>query len=156
MFSGLSTIFSSITFYIILGLSIATASFGYISYTLSDDLAVAKQSLKEQENVVLSLQKAAKQQEISCKINDDSVAEVENQKKDLQDKLDAVTDQISKLTSGIQKPVNTKETSNVEKQNDFLAGTELLSPALQRLLNAAYCISEPTDQICLSPTKPAD
>lgn len=153
MFSGL---FTGVTFYIILGLSIATASFGYISYHLNGELSVAKQSLKEQENVVLSLQKAVKQQDESCKINDDSVVEVENQKKELQSKLDSVIEQISKLTSGIKKPANSKETSDVEKQSDFLAGDELLSPALQRLLNSAYCISEPTDQLCLTPTKLAD
>lgn len=143
--------FNSITFYIILGLSIATASFGYISYTLSDDLAVAKQSLKEQENVVLSLQKAAKQQEISCRIDDTDVATVEADKKLLQARVDDITQQMANLKSGIkQSSINaTKGTNNVQT-NSKLDGSELLSDDLRKLLDSSFCSTEPTD--CSIPT----
>lgn len=142
--------FNSITFYIILGLSIATASFGYISYTLSGDLAVAKQSLKDKEDVVLSLQNAAKQQEISCRIDDTDVATVEADKKLLRARVDDITQQMANLKSGIKQTTNNTTGANDVKTNTKLDGSELLSDDLRKLLDSSFCSTEPSD--CSIPT----
>lgn len=147
---------NGITSYILVFFMALSGLFGGLSYHFYGAKAEAESALIVAIDANTELQKSLNLQVDSCTINDASVVEVEAEKATLQSKLDSVVEQISKLTSGLKKPVNTKDIPNVEKQSDFLAGDELLSPALQRLLNAAYCIAEPTDQLCLTPTKPTD
>lgn len=144
--------FNSITFYIILTLSISTLSFGYLSYSLSNDKAVAVYALKEAEETIAEREKSLNLKYLSCKIDDASVVEVEAEKAVLKDKTEAISQEISKLPSGTKKPANnnivTEAPKNAEESN-VLTGSELLSDDLRKLLLQAYCNVESNDQQCL-------
>ena len=89
--------------------------------------------------------------------------EVEAQKINLRLKMDAVTEQIASLSSGLKQeavvsniatPV--KQTTKVVIANaasvksNVLTGSELLSPTLVSLLNKSFCNAEPSDSQCVS------
>lgn len=134
-----------------------TALFGYISYHLKGSLAKAEHALVLSENSRLQGEKALLNRDLSCKIDDTSVVEVEKEKKELQSKVDDLDKQIVSLKKGIKKPVTPpKENSQVEEQNEILVGPELIDPALLSLLNKSFCIAEPEDSECLPTGQPAD
>lgn len=134
-----------------------TALFGYISYHLKGSLAKAEQALVLSENARLKGEKALLNRDLSCKIDDTSVVEVEKEKKELQTKVETLSEQIASLKSGVQKKapiiITQKENSNVESQHvEILIGSQLLSDDLKRLLQSSYCSVEPDDPSC-SPGK---
>lgn len=140
------SILNSWVFYIILALSATTAGFGWLSLSLHDDKVIAEQALTQAINVNTEMQKSLNLKDLSCKIDDKSVVELEIDKSALKDKVDELSAQISKLKSGIKKPVS-QNTNNPEapknaEANTILDGTELLSDELKRLLNSSYCLVE--------------
>lgn len=149
MFSGF---FSSVSFYIILGLSASTVALGWLSLSLHDDKVVAVEALKESQQAVAGYQKALNLKYLSCKIDDASLVEVESEKLILKDKTEAISEQISKLPTGIKKPANnniiTEAPKNAEESN-VLNGSELLSDDLRKLLLQTYCNVEPDSDQCL-------
>lgn len=151
-----SNLFSGATLYIILALVASTAGFGYLSYSLYGDKAVAIAQLKTANNVILGYQKAAELKDSSCKIDDRDTVNLESEKNVLKDKVDELSAQISKLKSGIKKPVsqntNNSEASKNAEAITILGGTELLSDDLKRMLTQSYCLVEtcvavPTGQL---------
>jgi hypothetical protein len=152
--------FNGVFFYLSIFLAITTASVGWYSVHETALLAVAEHSLKEQENVVLSLQNYLTLQDKSCKQDVQSVVEVEAQKINLRLKMDAVTEQIASLNSGLKQeatvetPSTTKQTNkvvsiNATSKSNVLTGPELLSPQLIGLLHQSFCSAETTDSQCL-------
>ena len=146
-------IFNSWVFYIILGLSASTAALGYLSLSLHDDKVVAVEALKEAKEAVAGYQKALNLKYLSCQIDDKSVVEVEVEKQTLKDKTETISQEISKLPSGIKKlPTTnnmiTEAPKNAEESN-VLTGSELLSDDLRKLLFQSYCNVETTDSKCL-------
>lgn len=128
-----------------------TALFGYISYHLKGSLAKAEQALVLSENARLKGEKALLNRDLSCKIDDTSVVEVEKEKKELQTKVETLSEQIAALKSGVKKApiiITQKENSNVEPRIEILVGTELLSDPLRLLLDKSYCTTEPDDSYC--------
>lgn len=138
--------FNSWMFYLILGLSATTLSLGWLSLSLHDDKVIAEQALVQAINVNSDMQKSLNLRDLSCKIDDKSVVEVEAEKKALSNKLDELSTQISKLKSGIKHPVspnkNNPEAPKNAEANTILDGTELLSDDLKRMLTESYCLVE--------------
>lgn len=140
MFNGM---FSGATLYIILGLSATTLGFGYLSYHLYGSKVKAEEALMQAINANSDLVNSLNQKELSCKIDDQDTAQVEADKKVLQSKVDELSNQISKLKSGIKKPTqNTTEAPKNAEANTILDGTELLSDDLRRMLEQSFCLVE--------------
>lgn len=140
--------FNSVLFYIILGLSATTSGLGWLSLSLHDDKVVAVEALKEALEAVAGYQKALNLKYLSCDIDTASVVEVESSKKDLQTKIEVVSDNIEKL----RKPVVVKQ-ENIKNENlkpNVLPDDGLLSPRIVSLLKQGYCSTYPTDSECLS------
>lgn len=145
--------FNSWMLYAILALSATTAALGWLSLSLHDDKVVAAQALAQAINVNTEMQKSLNLKDLSCKIDDKSVVELEADKSDLKDKTEAISEGISKLPTGIKKlPTTnnmiTEAPKNAEESN-VLTGSELLSDDLRKLLLQSYCNVEPTDNKCL-------
>lgn len=139
-------IFNSWMFYIILGLSASTLGLGYLSLSLHDDKVIAVQALAQAINVNTDMQKSLNLKDLSCKIDDASTVQLESEKSELKNKVGQLSAQISKLKSGIKKPVsqntnNTEARKNAEA-NTILDGAELLSDDLIRMLTESYCLVE--------------
>lgn len=150
---------NSVSFYTILTLSGLLSVSAYFNCTQIQDIAVANKTIEDQAKVVLDYENSTKLAKQSCDTDVQSVVEVAAEQKELSTKIGTVVVKIASLQSGVKKPVisaaksatSTKETSNVEKQNEFLVGPELLSLDLVLLLNTAFCSVEPTDDLCRSP-----
>ena len=144
--------FNSWMFYLILGLSASTLGLGWLSLSLYDDKVIAEQALIQAINVNSDMQKSLNLKDLSCKIDSISVVEVEAEKAVLKDKTGVISQEISKLPSGIKKPtinnIITEAPKNAEESN-VLTGGELLSDDLRKLLLQAYCNVESNDQQCL-------
>lgn len=141
--------FNSITLYIILGLSASTLCFGYLSYYQTGKRAEAESALVQVIDANTELQKSLNLQVKSCEINDTSVVQVEAEKKDLQTKIEAVSDNIEKLRS--PKPQAKQEIIKNEslKETNVLPDDGLLSPNIVSLLRQGYCSVYPSDSECV-------
>lgn len=142
-----SNLFSGATFYIILALLASTAGFGYLSYSLYGDKAVAVAQLKTANNVILGYQKDTELKDLSCKIDDTSVVESIAEKQEVRDKIDTLVVKINKLKTGVATAPSDTET-NKNAKTTTIYGSELLSLDLRLLLDSAYCIASPEDSIC--------
>lgn len=142
-----SNLFSGATLYIILALLASTAGFGYLSYSLSNDKAVAVSQLKDANNVILDYQKAAELKDSSCKLDDQAVVESLTERKEVRDKIDNLVVKINKLKTGVAIAPSDTET-NKNAKTTTIYGSELLSLDLRLLLDSAYCIASPEDSIC--------
>lgn len=144
-----SNLFSGATLYIILALLASTAGFGYLSYSLYADKAVAVSQLKDANDAIVGYQNSLNFKDSSCKIDNTSVVEVETDKKDLQSKVDAVSDKFDKLkVITATKPSVKQEIINHE--TNVLPDDGILSPNITSLLNEGWCDSFPTDYVCRS------
>jgi len=140
--------FNSWMFYIIIGLSASTIALGWLSLSLHDDKIIAEQALVQAINVNSDMQKSLKLRDLSCKQDAASVVEVEASKKDLQTKIEVVSDNIEKL----RKPVAVKQ-ENIKNENlkpNVLPDDGLLSDNIVSLLKQGYCTTYPTDSECIS------
>ena len=144
--------FNSWMFYLILGLSASTLGLGWLSLSLHDDKLIAEQALVQAISVNSDMQKSLNLKGLSCQIDDTSAVEVEAEKAVLRDKTEAISQEISKLPTGVKKPainnIITEASKNAEESN-VLTGGELLSDDLRKLLLQAYCNVESNDQQCL-------
>lgn len=143
----MSSLFSSATLYIILALLASTAGFGYLSYSLYGDKAVAVAQLKTANETAERYKNSLNLKDSSCKIDDTSVVEVETEKKDLQSKVDAVSDKFDKLKIiTATKPSVKQEIINHE--TNVLPDDGILSPNITSLLHEGWCVSFPSDKLC--------
>lgn len=142
-----SNLFSGATLYIILALLASTAGFGYLSYSLSNDKAVAVSQLKYANDAIVGYQKDAELKDSSCKIDDTSVVESLAEKQEVRDKIDNLVVKINKLKTGVAIAPSDTET-NKNAKITTIYGSELLSLDLRLLLDSAYCIASPEDSIC--------
>jgi hypothetical protein len=144
--------FNSWTFYLILGLSATTLSLGWLSLSLHDDKVIAEQALVHAINVNTDMQKSLNLKDLSCKIDDDSVVEVESEKKILKDKIDVINDNIEKLRLPKGNPSVAAKQENIKNENlkpNVLPDDGLLSPNIVGLLKQGYCTTYPNDSECL-------
>lgn len=145
----MSSLFSSATLYIILALLASTVGFGYLSYSLYGDKAIAVAQLKTANETAEGYRNSLNLRDSSCKIDDTSVVEVETDKKDLQSKVDAVSDKFDKLRIiTATKPSVKQEIINHE--TNILPDDGILSPNITSLLHEGWCASFPADKLCWS------
>ena len=144
-----NNLFSGATLYIILALVASTAGFGYLSYSFYGDRSVAVAQLKDANNVILGYQKAAELKDSSCKLDDQTIVEVETEKKDLQSKVDDISDKFDKLKIiTATKPLVKQEIINHE--TNVLPDDGILSPNITSLLHESWCNAFPSDKLCRS------
>lgn len=144
-----SNLFSGATLYIILALLASTAGFGYLSYKLSNDRAVAVDQLKTANETAEEYRNSLNLRDSSCKLDDEAVVEVETEKKDLQSKVDVVSDKFDKLKIiTATKPLVKQEIINHE--TNVLPDDGILSPNITSLLTEGWCNAFPTDSQCIS------
>lgn len=146
--------FNSWMFYIILGLSATVGALGWLSLSLHDDKVIAEQALVVAINVNSDMQKSLNLKGLSCEIDSVSVVEVEAEKKDLQTKIEGVSENIEKLRLGTStpKPQVKQEIIKNEslKESSVLPDDGLLSPRIVQLLKQGYCSTYPNDNECVS------
>lgn len=158
MFSG---IFSSISLYIILGLAASTASLGWLSMHNYLAKVEAESALAQAINVNTDMQKSLNLKDLSCKIDDASVAELSAEKNKIDEDISPINDQLKDLATVKKTPViksptvkvNTKETTKNEVI--FLPDDGLLSPNVKRLLNNGWCSVYPSTSQCVPTRQPA-
>lgn len=143
----MSSLFSSATLYIILTLLASTAGFGYLSYSLYGAKAVAVAQLKIANETAEGYKNSLNLKDSSCKLDSQAVVEVETDKKDLQSKVDAVSDKFDKLKIiTATKPLVKQEIINHE--TNVLPDDGLLSPNVAKLLHESWCNAFPSDKLC--------
>lgn len=143
----MSSLFSGATLYIILALLALTVGFGYLSYLLYADKSVAVAQLKTANETAEGYKNSLNLKDSSCNIDDTSVVEVETDKKDLQSKVDAVSDKFDKLKIiTATKPSVKQEIINHE--TNILPDDGILSPNIAKLLHESWCNAFPSDNVC--------
>ena len=161
MFSGF---FSGVTFYIILGLSASTIGLGWLSLSLHDDKVIAVEALKEAKEAVAGYQKALNLKYLSCQIDDASVVEVEKEKKQIDEVISPINDQLKELAT-VKKPATQivaqpnglapKQNETIKDESNFLPDDGLLSPNVTRLLRNGWCSVYPDSDQCVSTGQPS-
>lgn len=142
-----------ISFYIILALSATTAGLGWLSLSLHDDKVVAEQALAQAINVNTEMQKSLNLKDLSCKIDDKSVVEVDQEKKEIQTKTDEVSAKIEKLRTPVAVKQEIIKNESL-KETSVLPDDGLLSSNLKALLKQSFCSVEPEDAYCLESSSP--
>ena len=144
-----------------LGILILLCSFlGYKTYDLSEEKATLGVALISTQEALKASEKAYETKDLSCKQDDTSTVELEQEKSSISDKADAVTEALNKLPKTTSKNNNgasnapQKENQNVIQKDVYLPDDGLLSSNLRRLLTESYCIAEPTSDKCLSTGQP--
>lgn len=150
--------FNSVYLYIILGLAASTASLGWLSVHNYRAKVEAEQALAQAINVNTEMQKSLNLKDLSCKIDDASVVELNAEKNKIDEDISPINDQLKDLATVKKTPViksptvkvNTNET--IKDESNFLPDDGLLSPNVKRLLNNGWCSVYPESSECI-PTR---
>lgn len=132
---------------------------GYKTYALSEEKATLSVALKSSQEALKASQKAYETKDLSCKQDDTSAVELEQEKSSISDKSDVITEALNKLpkkTNNGASNAPQKENQNVIQKDVYLPDDGLLSPSLLGLLKQSYCIAEPTSRECVSTGQPSD
>lgn len=145
---------SSISFYIILTLSILLAVVSTISVKLYRAKIEAESALVLAIDTNTEMVKASNLQKMSCDVNDTSVVELDKEKKVIQVSVDVIDKELAEMKTvkktGKQETIQ-NEKSSVGKQATtlvILPDDGLLSANLVGLLHRAYCNTEQDDYSC--------
>ena len=152
-----SNLFSGVTLYIILGLSISTLGAGYLSYRFHGDREVAIYALKESKETIAGLEKSLNLKHLSCEIDSASVVEVEAEKKQIDDSISPINNQLKKLATvkkSITQSAHNKQ-ENIKDESNFLPDDGFLSPNVTRLLANGWCAVYPNTDECVSTGQPS-
>lgn len=125
---------------------------GYKTYDLSEENATLGVALASAQEALKASQKAYETKDLSCKQDDTSVVELEQEKSSISDKSDVITESLTKLpkkTNNGASNAPQKENQNVIQKDVYLPDDGLLSSNLRRLLTESYCIAEPTSSECI-------
>ncbi len=128
---------------------------GYKTYDLGEQRATLEVALGSALQALKASQNAYATKDLSCKQDDTSTVELEQEKSSISDKSDAITEALNKLPKTTLKNNNgasnapQKENENVIQKDVYLPDDGLLSPRLIGLLNQSYCIAEPTSSECI-------
>ena len=152
-------IFNSWMFYLILALSASTAALGWLSLSLHDDKVVAEQALAQAINVNTEMQKSLNLKDLSCKIDDKSVVELDAEKKQIDESISPINSQLKDLATVKKKLVTQvvaqptgltpKQNETIKDESNFLPDDGLLSPNVKRLLNNGWCSVYPSTSQCV-------
>lgn len=136
-----------ISFYIILALSATTAGLGWLSLSLHDDKVVAESQLKDSLLAISNYQIALNLKDASFNVDDKSTVEFMQEKEEVREKIDNLVIKITNLKKGIAiAPSETETLKNAKTSTIY--GDELLSLDLRLLLDQAYCLASPEDNLC--------
>ncbi len=144
--------FNSWMFYVILALSASTVTLGWLSLSLHDDKLIAEQALVVAINVNSDMQKSLNLRDLSCKIDDASVVEVEAEKLKIDESISPINIQLKELATvktTVTHPVAAKQETTKDESN-FLPDDGLLSPNVARLLHDGWCSVYPSTSECVS------
>ena len=126
---------------------------GYKTYSLSEEKATLSVALASAQEALKASQKAYETKDLSCKQDDTSTVELEQEKSSISDKSDVITEALNKLpkktNNGATSNAPQKENQNVIQKDVYLPDDGLLSSNLRRLLTESYCIAEPTSSECV-------
>lgn len=131
---------------------------GYKTYALNEEKAALGVALTSAQEALKASQSAYETKDLSCKQDDTSTVELEQEKSSISDKSDVITEALTKLpkkTNNGASNAPEKENQNVIQKDVYLPDDGLLSPRLIGLLNQSYCIAEPTSDQCLSSGQPS-
>lgn len=140
-------------------LALLCSFLGYKTYSLSEQNATLSVALTSAQESLKASQKAYETKDLSCKQDDTSVVELEQEKSSISDKSDVITESLTKLpkkTNNGASNAPQKENQNVIQKDVYLPDDGLLSPRLIGLLTESYCIAEPTSDQCLSSGQPSN
>lgn len=147
------SILNSWVFYIILALSATTAGLGWVSLSLHDDKVIAEQALAQAINVNTEMQKSLNLKDLSCKIDDKSVVELDAEKKQIDESISPINSQLKDLATVkkklVTKVVAPKQNETTKDESNFLPDDGLLSPNVTRLLNDGWCAVYPSTSQCV-------
>ena len=131
---------------------------GYKTHDLSEEKATLGVALTSAQEALKASQNAYETKDLSCKQDDTSIVELEQEKSFISDKSDAITEALTKLPKNNNGANNApqKENQNVIQKDVYLPDDGLLSSNLRRLLTESYCIAEPTSHECLSTRQSSD
>lgn len=132
---------------------------GYKTYDLSEENGYLKVSIASAQEALKASQKAYETKDLSCKQDDTSAVELEQEKSSISNKSDVITESLTKLpkkTNNGASNAPQKENQNVIQKDVYLPDDGLLSSNLRRLLTESYCIAEPTSHECLSTGQPVN
>lgn len=142
-----------ISFYIILALSATTAGLGWLSLSLHDDKVVAEEALVQTIKVNTEMQKSLNLKDLSCKIDDKSVVELDAEKKQIDEAVSPINSQLKDLATVKKKLVTQvvapKQNETTKDESNFLPDDGLLSPNVTRLLNDGWCAVYPSTSQCV-------
>lgn len=132
---------------------------GYKTYSLSEEKATLSSALNDSNKALKASQNAYETKDLSCKQDDTSTVELEQEKSSISDKSDVITESLNKLPKKNNNGASNapqKENQNVIQKDVYLPDDGLLSSNLRRLLTESYCIAEPTSDQCLPPGQPSN
>lgn len=132
---------------------------GYKTYDLSEQKATLSVALGSAQDALKASEKAYETKDLSCKQDNTSAVELEQEKSSISDKSDVITESLTKLTKKNNNGASNapqKENQNVIQKDVYLPDDGLLSPRLIGLLNQSYCIAEPTSSECIPTRQPSD
>ena len=134
---------------------------GYKTYALIEEKATLTSALNDATKSLDDQKNAYETKDLSCKQDDTSAVELEQEKSSISDKSDAITQALTKLPKTTQNNNGAsnapqKENQNVIQKDVYLPDDGLLSSNLRRLLTESYCIAEPTSDQCLSAGQSSD
>jgi hypothetical protein len=135
---------------------------GYKTYDLSEEKATLGVALTSSQEALKASEKAYETKDLSCKQDDTSTVELEQEKSSISDKSDVITEALNRLPKTTTKNNNgasnapQKENQNVIQKDVYLPDDGLLSPSLLGLLKQSYCIAEPTSSECVSTGQPSN
>lgn len=136
--------FNSWMFYLILGLSVSTLGFGYLSYYQTGKRAEAESALVQVIDANTELTKSLNLQVKSCEISDALTSEYQSEKQVQQDKTQAV---ISKIDS-IPKKANAHDIPRVKPDAEIDIDNSLPDSII--VLLRSSCIQGETNA-CIRP-----
>ena len=126
---------------------------GYKTYDLSEEKATLGVALDSALQALKASKNAYETKDLSCKQDDTSAVELEQEKFSISDKSDVITETLNKLPKTTRNNNGAsnapqKENQNVIQKDVYLPDDGLLSPRLISLLKQSYCIAEPTSSEC--------
>lgn len=117
---------------------------GYKTYDLSEEKATLGVTLDSAQEALKVSEKAYETKDLSCKQDDTSVIELEQEKSSISDKSDVITEALNKLPKKNNNGASNapqKENQNVIQKDVYLPDDGLLSPRLKSLLMESYCLT---------------
>lgn len=133
-------LFNSIMLYIILGLSISTLGFGYLSYRFHGDREVAIYALKESKETIAEYEKSLNLKHLSCEISDKVTNEYQTEKQAQQNKVETTISKIDAL------PKKTPTINAVGNQHEEIDIDSALPNSIKQLLSESCLPDE--GEIC--------